>query len=136
MDHVVYATLLHCKSRSSSKGISCDQLSVNLWINFLRILCFRALLVWSASWCCIKLCPYSDIIRSILGFSSLWNLWLNQLYLFQGVPAIYYFFRYHLGITIRRCGIIVWVSNFSTLFLPELKSYLSVPRNRFSRSCA
>ena len=86
MDNVVYATLLHCKPRSSSQRISWDQLSVNLRIYFLHILRFRALLVWSASWCCFKLRSHSNIIRGFLGFLAYGTYGLTNYIFFKGYP--------------------------------------------------
>ncbi len=120
MDYFIYATLFYRKFRTPFERISRNKFLNYLWLYFLHILCFRALLVWSASWYWVKLCYHGHIIRRIFGILSLRNLRINQFYFFQRVPFINNFVRYHMGFTAGRCRIFVWLFNFFTVFLSGL----------------
>ena len=134
MDYFIYATLFHCKFRTSFKRISRNKFPNHLWLYFLHILRFRTLLVWSANWYWVKLRAHGHIIWRIFGFLSLWNLWINQFYFFQRIPSVNNVVRYHMGFTAGRCRIFVWLLDFFALFLPELVALHLIARKFFFKT--
>ena len=134
MDYFIYATLFYRKFRTPFERISRNKFLNYLWLYFLHILCFRALLVWSASWYWVKLCYHGHIIRRIFGVLSLRNLRINQFYFFQRVPFINNFVRYHMGFTAGRCRIFVWLFNFFTVFLSRLVVYSFITGKLFFKT--